>query len=162
MFQFFKKKEDKALVLGAPVKGKAVPLSEVSDPTFGEEILGKGIAIVPIDGKVYAPADGTIELLFDTKHAVSMISAEGVEILVHIGLDTVALKGEHFTAHKTTGDTVKKGDLLISVDLEAVKAAGYDIITPMVICNTADYEMVEGITGIDAAPGDDVVKITKK
>lgn len=102
------KKKDKGIEIGAPVKGKAVPISQVSDPTFGEEILGKGVAIQPADGKIYAPADGTIEMLFDTKHAVSMTTTEGVELLVHIGLDTVALKGEHFTAHKGNGDAVKK------------------------------------------------------
>ena len=160
MFDFLKKK-DKVIEIGAPVKGKAVPISQVSDPTFGEEILGKGVAIQPADGKIYAPADGTIEMLFDTKHAVSMTTTEGVELLVHIGLDTVALKGEHFTAHKGNGDAVKKGDLLISVDLEAVKAAGYDVITPMVVCNTSDYQTVEAVTGSDVNPGDTVLILKK-
>lgn len=160
MFDFLKKK-DKRIEIGAPVKGKAVPISQVSDPTFGEEILGKGVAIQPADGKIYAPADGTIEMLFDTKHAVSMTTTEGVELLVHIGLDTVALKGEHFTAHKGNGDAVKKGDLLISVDLEAVKAAGYDVITPMVVCNTSDYQTVEAVTGSDVNPGDTVLILKK-
>ena len=160
MFDFLKK-EDKGIEIGAPVKGKAVPISQVSDPTFGEEILGKGVAIQPADGKIYAPADGTIEMLFDTKHAVSMTTTEGVELLVHIGLDTVALKGEHFTAHKGNGDAVKKGDLLISVDLEAVKAAGYDVITPMVVCNTSDYQTVEAVTGSDVNPGDTVLILKK-
>lgn len=160
MFDFLKKK-DKGIEIGSPVKGKAVPISQVSDPTFGEEILGKGVAIQPEEGKIYAPADGTIEMLFDTKHAVSMTTTEGVELLVHIGLDTVALKGEHFTAHKGNGDAVKKGDLLISVDLEAVKAAGYDVITPMVVCNTSDYQTVEAVTGSDVNPGDTVLILKK-
>lgn len=160
MFDFLKKK-DKGIEIGSPVKGKAVPISQVSDPTFGEEILGKGVAIQPEDGKIYAPADGTIEMLFDTKHAVSMTTTEGVELLVHIGLDTVALKGEHFTAHKGNGDAVKKGDLLISVDLEAVKAAGYDVITPMVVCNTSDYQTVEAVTDTEVKPGDTVLILKK-
>ncbi len=160
MFDFLKKK-DKGIEIGSPVKGKAVPISQVSDPTFGEEILGKGVAIQPEEGKIYAPADGTIEMLFDTKHAVSMTTTEGVELLVHIGLDTVALKGEHFTAHKGNGDAVKKGDLLISVDLEAVKAAGYDVITPVVVCNTPDYQTVEAVTGSDVNPGDTVLILKK-
>ena len=160
MFDFFKKK-DKGIEIGSPVKGKAVPISKVSDPTFGEEILGKGVAIQPADGKIYAPADGTVEMFFDTKHAVSMTTTEGVELLVHIGLDTVALKGEHFTAHKENGDAVKKGDLLISVDLEAVKVAGYDVITPMVVCNTSDYQTVEEVTGSDVNPGDTVLILKK-
>ena len=160
MFDFLKKK-DKGIEIGSPVKGKAVPISKVSDPTFGEEILGKGVAIQPEEGKIYAPADGTIEMLFDTKHAVSMTTTEGVELLVHIGLDTVALKGEYFTAHKGNGDAVKKGDLLISVDLEAVKAAGYDVITPVVVCNTPDYQAVEAVTGSDVNPGDTVLILKK-
>ena len=160
MFQLFKKKAD-GIEIGAPVKGKAVPVSEVNDPTFGDEILGKGVAVIPSDGKIYAPADGKIELLFDTMHAVSMTTDDGVELLVHIGLETVTLKGEHFTAHKATGDTVKKGDLLISVDLEAVKAAGFDVITPMVVCNTGDYQAVEAVTGADVEPGDTVLRIKK-
>lgn len=160
MFDFLKKK-DKGIEIGSPVKGKAVPISKVSDPTFGEEILGKGVAIQPEDGKIYAPSDGTIEMLFDTKHAVSMTTTEGVELLVHIGLDTVALKGEHFTAHKGNGDAVKKGDLLISVDLEAVKAAGYDVITPMVVCNTSDYQTVEAVTDTEVKPGDTVLILKK-
>ena len=160
MFDFLKKK-DKGIEIGSPVKGKAVPISQVSDPTFGEEILLKGVAIQPEEGKIYAPADGTIEMLFDTKHAVSMTTTEGVELLVHIGLDTVALKGEHFTAHKGNGDAVKKGDLLISVDLEAVKAAGYDVITPMVVCNTSDYQTVEAVTDTEVNPGDTVLILKK-
>lgn len=160
MLQLFKKKSD-GIVIGAPVKGKAVPISEVNDPTFGEEILGKGVAIIPADGKIYAPADGRIELLFDTMHAVSMTTDDGVELLIHIGLETVTLKGEHFTAHKATGDTVKKGDLLITVGLEAVKAAGFDVITPMVVCNTGDYQAVEAVTGADVEPGESVLKIKK-
>ena len=120
MFDFFKKKE-KGIEIGSPVKGKTVAISNVSDPTFGEEILGKGVAIIPAEGRIYAPADGTIEMLFDTMHAVSMTTSEGVELLIHIGLDTVALKGEHFTAYKGNGDSVKKGELLIEADLDAVK-----------------------------------------
>lgn len=159
MFQLFKK--NKPIEIGAPMKGKTVPLSQVGDPTFGQEILGKGVAVIPEEGKVYAPADGTIELLFDTLHAVSMTTVDGVELLVHIGLDTVNLKGEHFTAHKATGDAVKKGDLILSVDLDAVKAAGYDVITPVIVCNTTDYQAVDAVTDIEVMPQDTVLNITK-
>ena len=92
MFGLFHKKEQKALELGAPVSGQAVPLQEVSDPTFGGEILGKGVAVRPTDGRIYAPADGEITLLFDTLHALSMTTDTGAELLLHIGLDTVALR----------------------------------------------------------------------
>ena len=161
MFDFMKKKS-KDMMIVSPMKGRAVPISQVSDPTFGQEILGKGAAIQPSEGKVYAPADGEITLLFDTLHAVSLTTELGAEILVHIGLDTVKLQGEHYQAHVATGDKVKKGDLLITVDLEAVKAAGYEIITPVVICNTADFALVEAITGSEVNPGDDLIRIKQK
>ncbi len=95
----FGKKEGE--VIGSPIEGKAVAISEVSDPTFGQEILGKGMAVIPTVGKVVAPVDGRIEMIFDTKHAISMKTAGGAELLIHIGLDTVNLKGEPFTAHTT-------------------------------------------------------------
>lgn len=160
MFDFFKKK-NKDIVIGAPAKGKAVPLSQVNDPTFAEEILGKGAAVIPEEGKICAPADGEITLLFDTLHAVSITTEDGVEILVHVGLDTVQLKGQHFTAHVANGDKVKKGDLLISVDLDAVKAAGYDVITPVLICNTADFASVDADVNKDVNAGDELIIIKK-
>lgn len=130
-------------VLGSPVQGEAVELSKVSDPTFGEEILGKGVAVIPSAGEAVAPVDGTIEMVFETKHAVSMKSDSGIEILIHIGLDTVSLKGGPFTAHVEAGQHVKAGDLLLEFDIEAIKAAGLDTISPMVICNTADYSDIK-------------------
>lgn len=109
MFGLFKKKKDKAHVLGAPAKGKAVSLKEVSDPTFSEGILGDGVAVIPSEGKIYAPADGTIGMVFDTLHAISLTTDFGAEVLIHVGLDTVQLKGEGFEGHVKAGDTVKKG-----------------------------------------------------
>ena len=115
MFSSLKKmfggKEEKKTVL-APAAGKAVSLKEVNDPTFSQEILGKGVAIIPSEGKIVAPADGTISVFFETKHAVSISAENGAEIIVHVGLDTVNLKGEHFTAHKQQGDKVKAGEIL--------------------------------------------------
>lgn len=161
MFGFLKKKSNEVYI-GAPAKGKLVPLSQVPDPTFGDEILGKGAAVIPAEGKIYSPVDGTVAMLFDTLHAVSITSAEGAEVLVHIGLDTVTLKGEHFEAHVKGGDTVKKGDLLITVDLDAVKAAGFEIITPVIVCNTDDFGAVEGLGTKDVAPGEDIISIKTK
>ena len=149
MFGGLFKKKDNKMILGAPVKGKAVPLSEVNDPTFAEEMLGKGMA------------DGEIGMVFDTLHAVSLVSEEGTEILIHVGLDTVKMNGEGFTGHVKAGDKVKKGDLLLEVDLDKVKAAGYDTITPMLVCNTMDYASVEGVTGKEVEAGDDAVIIEK-
>ena len=155
-------KKNKALELGAPVSGQAVPLQEVSDPTFGGEILGKGVAVRPTDGRIYAPADGEITLLFDTLHALSMTTDTGAELLLHIGLDTVALKGAHFKAHVKTGDKVRKGDLLLEADLKAIREAGYDVITPMIVCNTDCFAEVKAVTGAEVTPQDTVLILTSK
>ncbi len=160
MFDFLKKKTE-TFTLGAPVKGKAVPLREVNDPTFSDGLLGKGVAVVPAEGKVFAPADGEIAIVFETLHAVSMNADFGAEILIHVGLDTVTMKGEGFTGHVKAGDKVKKGDLLLEMDLEKIQAAGYDTVTPMLICNTDAYADVEGLSGKDVNPGDDILVIKK-
>ena len=152
--------KDPGILVAAPVAGEAVPLSEVSDPTFGEEILGKGVAIRPVQGKVFAPFDGTVDMMFDTGHAVNLISADGVELLIHVGLDTVKLKGQHYTAHVQNGDTVKKGQLLMEFDAAAIAAAGYDVITPVVVCNTGDFASVTPHTGT-VAPGDELLTLVK-
>ncbi len=162
MFGLFKKKEDAKIILASPMKGKAVELTQVNDPTFSEGMLGKGMAVIPTDGKVYAPADGEISLVFDTLHAVSMTTEDGVELLIHVGLDTVMLKGEGYTSHVSTGDKVKKGDLLLSADLDAIKAAGYDVITPLIVCNTDDYADVEAVASDNVEVGADLVAIKTK
>ena len=148
--------------LGAPVDGEAVPIREVSDPTFGEEILGKGVAIRPTGNQIYSPCDATVDLMFDTGHAVSLKADCGAEVLIHVGLETVSLKGEHFTTHAKTGDHVKAGQLLIEFDREAVAAAGFDTITPMVICNTADYKEVNAHTGAAVSEGDTILTLVKE
>ena len=163
MFGFLKKKENKesSYTLGSPAKGKAVPLSEVNDPTFAEEMLGKGVAVIPAEGRICAPADGKIDMVFDTLHAVSMVTDYGAEVLIHVGLDTVKMNGEGFKGHVKSGDHVKKGDLLLELDLEKVKAAGYDTITPMIVCNTPDSASVEALAGKEVAVGDDVAVLKK-
>ena len=159
MFDIFKKKEKKHVV-GSPAKGKAVSLKEVNDPTFAEEMLGKGTAVIPEEGKIYAPADGEIGMVFDTLHAISMTTDFGAELLIYVGLDTVKMKGDGFTGHVKAGDHVKKGDLLLEVDLEKVKAAGYDTITPVLVCNTQDYASVEGIESAHVNAGDDLIELS--
>lgn len=158
---FRKEAASAAPVLYAPVKGECVPVSEVSDPTFGQEILGKGIAIKPSEGKVLAPCDATVDMMFDTGHAVSLVTDFGAEVLIHVGLDTVELKGKHYTIHAKKGDKVKKGQLLIEFDPEAIKADGYDVITPVVICNSDDYSEIIPHTG-SAVTNDDVILEFKK
>lgn len=141
LFGFMKGK--KGSPLGAPIKGECIPICEVADPTFAEEILGKGIAIKPVDGKVFAPADGTISTLFPTGHAVGITTEEGAEVLIHVGLDTVELKGEHFQALVEVGQKVKMGECLLEADLEAIRKAGYDTVTPVLICNSDEFPDIE-------------------
>lgn len=145
----------------APLTGKAVALSEVSDPTFGEEILGKGAAVIPADGKVVSPVNGTVETVFDTLHAIGLKSEDGVEILIHIGLDTVKLNGKYFKAHVKNGDKVKVGTLLVEADLEGIKKEGYDVITPVIVSNSFDYGDVLAATGQEVKAGDDLLKVVK-
>ncbi|SCP97277.1 PTS sugar transporter subunit IIA [Anaerobium acetethylicum] len=148
-------------VIQSPIEGKAVPISTVSDPTFGEEILGKGIAIQPAKGRVVSPVDGTVALMFDTKHAVSIVSDDGAEILIHIGLDTVKLKGKHFTAHAKADDKVKAGDLLLEFDIDKIAAEGYDVIAPVIICNTSDYATIDTVTGKNVKERDRIMVLKK-
>ena len=145
----------------APMAGKAVPITEVPDPTFAEGMLGNGIAIEPAEGKVYAPCDATVDMMFTTGHAVSLVADCGAEVLIHIGLETVSLEGKPFKVHAANGDKVKKGQLLMEVDLDAVKAAGLPIITPMVICNTDEYPTFNTIVGKDVTNDDVVIELAK-
>lgn len=147
--------------LCAPVAGNAVPVSQVPDPTFAEELLGKGIAVEPTEGKILAPCDGTVDMMFETGHAVSLVADFGAEILIHVGLETVSLKGEHFTIHAANGDKVKKGDLLIEFDIEAIKAAGFNTITPMLVCNSADYSTFKTNVGKAVTNADVVIELAK-
>lgn len=126
-------------LVDCPMDGKLIPLGEVADETFASGVLGAGVALEPTDGTVYAPFDGTVETLLDSHHAIGLRSTDGVELLVHIGRDTVALNGQHFTAFVKAGDTVKKGQRLLACDLDAVRAAGYDITTPVIVTNTDEF-----------------------
>lgn len=147
--------------LYAPMAGKAVAISQVPDPTFAEGMLGNGIAIEPTEGKVYAPCDATVDMMFPTGHAVSLVADNGAEILIHVGLETVSLEGKPFTIHAANGDKVKKGQLLIEVDLKAVEAAGLKTITPMVVCNTPDYPTFQTKVDRDVTNADVVIQLAK-
>lgn len=145
----------------APVAGKAVAITEVPDPTFAEGLLGNGIAIEPTDGKVYAPCNATVDMMFETGHAVSLVSESGAEILIHVGLETVSLEGKPFTVHVHDGDKVTKGQLMLEVDLEAVRAAGLPTITPVLICNTDAYPTFKTHVGKDVTNDDVVLELGK-
>jgi len=153
--------KDDGIKVGAPMAGRLVSIKEVNDPTFSDEILGKGAAVIPTDGRVCAPVDGTVTTVFPTGHAAAVTGGDGVEVLIHVGLDTVKLNGEHFTIHAAEGQKVKKGDLLMEADLEQIKAAGYDIITPVVICNSDDFAQVQAADAGDVAQGDDILTLRK-
>ena len=156
--KLFGKKYDE---LYAPVAGNAVPVNQVPDPTFAEEMLGKGIAIEPTEGKVFAPCDATVDMMFSTGHAVSLVADCGAEVLIHVGLETVSLGGKHFTVHAENGAKVKKGDLLIEFDLEAIKAEGFNTITPMVICNSGDYATFKANVDKAVTTDDVVIQLAK-
>ena len=151
------KKQD--AVLGAPMAGTIVPMAEVKDEAFASCALGEGVAVEPAEGKLFAPADGSIDNVFDTKHAIGMTTDSGVELLLHVGIDTVKLGGQHFTAHVANDQKVKKGDLLLSFDMEAIKAAGYLCTTPMIVCNTDEYQSVTPIATGKVKPGQAVLEV---
>jgi PTS system beta-glucosides-specific IIC component len=122
--------------------GVIVPLADVDDSVFSAGIIGDGVAIRPTDGVVRSPIAGTVTVLMDSKHAIGIRGDDGVEILIHVGIDTVQLEGAPFTAHIAVGDRVDVGKLLLDVDLEAIAAAGYDTTTPVLIVNSKDYDVI--------------------
>lgn len=145
----------------APVAGQAVPVTEVPDPTFSTGMLGNGIAIIPSEGKVYAPCDATVDMMFTTGHAVSLVADNGAELLIHVGLETVGLEGKCFTVHVQNGQKVSKGDLMIEMDLEGIKAAGLNTITPVLVCNSDDFGTFKTFTGKDVTNADLVIELAK-
>lgn len=149
----------KDTVLSACLNGTVVPLAEVKDEAFASGALGDGIAIEPIDGELVAPADGEISSTFETHHAVGMTTADGAELLMHIGIDTVKLGGKHFTYLVNEGDKVKKGQPLIRFELEAIKAEGYPVTTPLIVCNTDDYAAVEAKASGAVKQGDALLEL---
>ena len=139
---------EKVISIAAPVGGTVVPLAEVADPTFAQGILGRGVAIKPAEGRILAPADGTVGLMFETGHAVSMTTDDGAEVLIHVGLDTVRLCGRHYRVLCQSGDRVTCGQPLLEFEPEAIRAEGFDPITPVIVCNTEAFTAIDtGRTG---------------
>ena len=153
--------DKKPLVVAAALEGEAVELKQVNDPAFSEEMFGKGVAIKPASGKVVSPVKGVVTQMFDTGHAVSITSDEGIEILIHVGIDTVKLKGEFFTQLAKNGDKIEVGSDLISFDIEAIQAAGFDVVTPIVVCNSENYGKFDIITGANVKCGDAVISLER-
>jgi PTS system beta-glucosides-specific IIC component len=148
-------------VIGTAVAGKVITLDEVPDKVFASRALGEGVGIVPTDGTIVAPVSGTLATVAGTGHAYGIKTDDGVEVLVHVGIDTVRLKGEGFTVSVAKGDRVEAGDLLATVNLETIKAAGYDPTTIVVVTNTKNLTAVTPITGKDVVVGDAVIDITR-
>ena len=175
MFGFLKKKESEVPqieippletdgekeIICSPLNGMAVNCEGIKDLTFRGEMLGKTVAIRPTDGKVYAPADGKVDMLMETLHAVNMTSEKGAEILIHVGIDTVELNGKYFKSYIKTGDLVKRGDLLLEFDVEKIAASGYNMIVPVIICNSYDYSEVEKILDKEIKVGETLMKLSK-
>lgn len=148
-------------IVASPVSGQFVDLKTVNDPVFSSEMMGKGVAIIPESNEVYAPVDGTLSVVYETKHAYGIVTEQGAEILIHIGIDTVNLAGQHFTTNKQSGDVVKKGDLLGTFDVAAIKEAGYDSTVMMIVTNTNQYSEVNPVTEGSLANGATVIKMKK-
>lgn len=146
-------------ILSAHMNGVVVPMADVQDDVFANCILGDGIAIEPSEGKLFAPTDGVINNIFDTGHAIGILAESGVEILLHIGINTVQLGGKHFDVHVNSDQPVKKGDLLISFDMNAIREAGYLCTTPMIVCNTDDYHDIAALSSGEIKAGSDLLKI---
>ena len=165
MFDSLKKmfeKNAKTISLKAVEDGRTIPMDEVNDQTFAQELLGPGIAIVPSNGTVVSPINGTIATVMDTKHAVCIQGEDGLELIVHAGLDTVELNGRYYQTYKEIGDQVKAGDVLLEFDLEEITKAGYDVTTPIVITNLGDYKITKCLTGQQVKAGEEVIQLTKQ
>ncbi|MBO0524258.1 PTS beta-glucoside transporter subunit EIIBCA [Clostridium botulinum] len=145
--------------IASPLSGKLIPLSQVNDDVFSGELLGKGMAIVPNNGNVVSPIEGIVSTVLESKHAVALQGDNGVEILIHIGLDTVNLEGKHFKSCVKNGDKVKIGDKLIEFDINEIKKLGYDTVSPVIICNSDKYETIVGEKENEVTFGNSIIKI---
>ena len=175
MFGLLKKKETERMgmelppieedgekvIICAPIAGEVIPCSKISDLTFQKELLGPSVAIRPSEGKVYAPADGKINMMIETLHALSMTTDKGTELLIHVGIDTVALKGKYFKSYVKEGSVVKRGDLLLEFHMEAIEAAGYEMVSPVIICNAEEYTEIEKTEKESIEIGETIMKLSK-
>ena len=164
---FLKKKEDVQqapvwpAIIGAECKGTVVPMENIPDEVFSQGILGQCIGIDPAEGKVFAPVDGEITQAPDSGHALGLMSTGGVEVLIHVGVDTVDMNGDGFTPRVREGDKVKKGQLLLEMDLDKIAAAKHPAVVITVITNTDEFAAVEGVASGTVEPGADLLKVSK-
>ncbi|MGB8452212.1 MAG: PTS glucose transporter subunit IIA [Anaerocolumna sp.] len=154
-------KGKKEITIYSPMEGSAVYLEAVGDGVFSSGMLGNGIAIEPGKGRAVAPVAGIVSMVFETRHAVGITADNGVEILIHIGLDTVQLNGKYYITHVNTGDHVNIGDLLVEFDIENIKMEGYPVITPIIITNTPDYKLVKLLTTGEVKEKVELIRVSK-
>ena len=162
LFDMFKKKDAAPsfpVVLAADAAGAFVKMEDIPDEVFAQGILGQGCGIDPSEGKVYAPFDGQVETLPDSLHALGLLSDSGVELLIHVGLETVNLNGRHFTSRVRQGQHFRKGELLLEFDLSAIQAEGYDTVTPVVVTNADDFAAVTPAAAGPVKPEDPILQI---
>lgn len=153
------KKHGKKTTLCAHLSGDIIPLEDIEDEAFSQKVLGDGIAIEPTEGKLYSPCDGKVDMVFETKHAINLVSDDGCEILLHIGIDTVKLLGKHFKAHVSDGQRIRKGDLLITFNIKEIRRAGFKTVTPMIVCNSDEYEKFNTLLSGKVSVGDAVLEV---
>lgn len=151
-----------AILLSSPLSGRVILLDEVHDESFAEGLLGKGCAIRPADGHLYSPVNGKLLNLFDTHHALTILSEDGAELLIHVGCDTVSLGGRHFTAYRKSGDELRTGDLILSFDLDTLDKDGFDLTTPLVITNSAQYDAITLLSEESVIAGDPLLELREK
>lgn len=149
----------RANTLLAPLAGKVIALSDVKDQLFAKGLLGQGVAIEPSGSCVVAPADSKIEAIFPTGHAVALHTCDGLDVLIHIGLNTEQLNGRHFKVHAAVGDAVTQGDVLIEFDREAIEAEGFDPVAPILICNSVEFDSIKGRVGEQVSELDELVTV---
>lgn len=149
------KQDDKAVY--SPLEGKLIPMTEVPDETFASKALGDGVAVIPERGCVYAPFDGEVEMVYDTKHAIGLAREDGMEILIHVGINTVELGGKYYTEKVSNGQKIKKGDLLLEFDMDEIAKAGYSLVTPVIITNSDEYEGLTLKEHGQVKPGDQII-----
>jgi len=155
MFGFGKK----SIVVAAPMDGAVVPVSKVNDPVFSGDVLGRGIAVKPESNRVSAPGKATVSRMFETGHAVSLLTDSGVELLIHIGVDTVNLKGRHYNIRKNSGESVNTGDVLMEFDAAGISADGFDTTTSIVVCNPDDFSDISFAPEGHIREGDPLITI---
>lgn len=164
LFDRFRKKEKveeniEKIVIGSPTEGKVVPMEEIPDPVFSQGVLGACCGVMPEEGKVFAPINGEIVQVSDTKHAVGIAGANGLELIIHVGIDTVDMEGDGFTVDVKKGDKVKKGDFILTMDLDKIKAAGHPDLVILAVTNSGENKEAKLVANENVKPGEDLFQI---